>query len=68
MTRKQAIDKIVADDIDDIRQELQSKGEPCYLVDILIQGHVGYQEMTNQELQTELYHRFDKNYAVIGKS
>lgn len=68
MTRKQAIDKVVADDIDDIRQELQGKGEPCYLVDILIQGHIGYQEMTNLELETELLQRFDKEYTVTGKS
>ena len=67
MTRKQAIDKVVADDIDDIRQELQSKGEPCYLVDILIQGHVGYQEMQNFELEVELSNRFDRTYKVTGK-
>ena len=66
MTRKKAIDKIVQDDIADIRQELQGRGEPCYLVDILIQGHVGYQEMNNLELETELYQRFDKEYTVTG--
>lgn len=64
ITVASAIDKIVQDDIDSIRQELQSKVEPIFLIDILLYGTKGVNDYTLLELQTELDSRFDNRYII----
>ena len=64
ITRSEAIEMILQDDIDTIKSEDKSGAD--FLNSILRYGHEGYQNMNTTQLASELEGRFDKLYIVEG--
>lgn len=66
LKREKAINKLIADDIDSVMTGHQD-GDNSYLASLLLYGHKGYDDYTNDELSDELSERFDFNeFKVIN--
>jgi hypothetical protein len=63
ITTKEAIDKLVDDDIDTIIQ-LNAFGNNEYIASILNYGFKGYVKFTKEELEKELFDRFEVKFKI----
>jgi hypothetical protein len=64
LTRQEAIDKLVENDMDTIHSEHQ-QGDDSYVAALLEYGHKGYADYSNEELASELKERFDTSLFEV---
>jgi hypothetical protein len=60
ITREEAIDKLVEDNLDDIAAGILASIEST-----LYDGFIGYNEYSNADLESELYDKLNENYEII---
>ena len=63
LTREEAINKLIDDDIDSIITGNQD-GDNSYIYNLLNSGHKGYEEYNLIELKEKLYERFEIEYYI----
>lgn len=63
MNRKQAIDRIIHDEIRNLRYMLM-KGDIIFAETILCTGFKGYNYLDNDQLELEYYYRFGKRIKI----
>ena len=63
ITKQNAIDKLVDNEIDSIRSSADSN-DVEYLSAILCDGFIGYSKFTNEQLEEELGNQFDSQYKI----
>ena len=61
--REKVIESLIDDDFDGIRNGFLLNGDSSYLFDILNNGHIGYDNFTNDELIKECEER-DISYLI----
>lgn len=64
VNREFAIDKLIDNEIDSIRQ-LLFYNDASYIADIFREGHKGYANFTNEELEIELYEQLGQKHKII---
>ncbi len=64
VSRDFAIDRLIDNEIDSIRQ-LLFHNDASYIADIFREGHKGYNNFTNEELEIELYEQLGQKHKIV---